>query len=129
MRKKTLIAFVFIAGFLVVSCSSDDNTPVVNPYEKFQGTWTGTFSGDDQGTWIVTVDENGTATGALESNTMTFPFDLEGQISENGEVNAEYFIYGILVGKMTGIMTETSASGTWESPEQEMEGIWEGSKN
>lgn len=60
---------------------------------------------------------------------MTFPFDLEGQISENGEVNAEYFIFGVLVGTMTGIMNETTASGMWESPEQEMEGTWEGTKN
>lgn len=129
MIKKILIAFVLSAGFCAVSCSSDDNSPAANPYEKFQGTWTGTFSGDDQGTWTVTIDETGTATGTLESNTMTFPFDLEGQISENGEVNAEYFIFGVLVGTMTGIMNETTASGTWESPEQEMEGTWEGAKN
>ncbi|HLW62281.1 MAG TPA: hypothetical protein VKY33_02670 [Flavobacterium sp.] len=129
MRKKTLIAFVLTAGFWAVSCSSDDNTSAVNPYEKFQGTWTGTFSGDDEGTWTATFDSAGKATGTLESNTVTFPFDLEAQVSENGEITAEYSSGGRSVGTMDGILTETTASGTWKSPEQNAQGTWEGSKN
>lgn len=44
--KNTLIALMLTVGFWTVSCDSDDNTPI-NPYEKFMGTWVGTFSGDD----------------------------------------------------------------------------------
>ena len=127
MMKKTLIAFVLSAGFWAVSCSSDDNNPAVNPYEKFQGTWTGTFSGEDEGTWTANIDDTGKATGKIESNTMTFPFDLEGQISENGEINMEYTSGTSAGGTMTGTMTETSASGIWSG--FGLQGTWEGAKN
>jgi len=130
MIKKTLIAFVLTAGFWAVSCSSDDNTPAeqVNPYEKFQGTWTGTFSGDTEGgTWTATFDKNGKANGTL--STESYEFELEGEVSENGEINAEYTNGTTLVGKMNGAMTETTASGAWESPLLKIEGVWEGSKN
>ena len=128
MMKKTLIAFVLSTGFWAVSCSSDDNSPAVNPYEKFQGTWTGTFSGDTEGgTWTATFDENGKASGTLSSES--FSFDLEGQVSENGTIEAEYSNSNTVVGKMNGSMTETTASGTWESPLLSIQGTWEGTKN
>lgn len=128
MMKKTLIAFVLTAGFWAVSCSSDDNSPAVNPYEKFQGTWTGTFSGDTEGgTWVATFDENGKASGTL--STESYEFELEGEVSENGEISAEYYTETTLVGKMSGTMTEATASGTWESPLLNISGTWEGTKN
>lgn len=133
---KRIFMFAFLAtAFLVVSCNSDDNA-TVNPYAQFQGNWSGTFSGDDgvfpenyAGTWTATIDENGVATGALESNIATFPFSMEGQVSASGEVTATYYdIGGQAVGTMTGIMTETTASGVWDSTSLEMQGTWEGSK-
>ena len=129
MLKQTFITVFLIVGLLsLVSCDSDDNT-TVNPYAQFQGNWSGTFSGDDEGIWRVTIDENGVATGVLESNTAFAPFDLEGQVSANGEVSAEYYdAGGSQVGTMTGIMIETNATGTWSSPSWEMEGTWSGSK-
>src|SRR5690606_23594313 len=69
-----------------VACNSDDNAPTeqVNPYKKFKGTWTGSFSGNTQGcNWTATFDTNGKAMGTL--TTGNFTFDLEGQVSENGD--------------------------------------------
>lgn len=128
MLKQTFITVFLIAGFLsFVSCDSDDNT-TVNPYAQFQGNWSGTFSGDDEGIWRVTIDENGVATGVLESNTAFAPFDLEGQVSANGEVSAEYYdAGGQLAGQLSGIMTETTVSGNWSSGWGPM-GTWSGNK-
>lgn len=129
MMKKTLIALMLTIGFWAVSCGSDDNTPAeqVNPYDKFEGTWTGTFSGDTEGgTWTATFDKNGKATGAL--STESYEFDLEGEVSENGEISATYYTDTTLVGEMSGIMTETTASGTWKSPLLDIQGTWEGTK-
>lgn len=129
MIKKTLIAFVLTAGFLAVSCSSDDNTPAeqLNPYDKFEGTWKGTFSGDTEGgIWTATFDKNGKATGTL--STESYEFELEGQVSESGEINAEYTNGTTLVGEMNGTMTETTASGSWESSLLRISGTWEGAK-
>lgn len=113
-----------------VACNSDDNAPTeqVNPYEKFKGIWTGSFSGNTQGgNWTATFDTNGKAMGTL--TTGNFTFDLEGQVSENGEITAKYKNDTTEVGTMTGTMTETTASGTWKSPLLNIEGTWEGSKN
>lgn len=128
MLKQTFITVFLILGLLsLVSCDSDDNT-TVNPYAQFQGNWSGTFSGDDEGIWRVTIDENGVATGTLESNTMFAPFDLEGQVSANGEVSAEYYdAGGQLAGQLSGIMTETTVSGNWSSGWGPM-GTWSGNK-
>ncbi|WP_277632641.1 hypothetical protein [Avrilella dinanensis] len=128
MLKQTFITVFLIAGFLsLVSCDSDDNT-TVNPYAQFQGNWSGTFSGDDEGIWRVTIDENGVATGVLESNTAFAPFDLEGQVSANGEVSAEYYdAGGQLAGQLSGIMTATTVSGNWSSGWGPM-GTWSGNK-
>lgn len=128
MLKQTFITVFLIAGFVsLVSCDSDDNT-TVNPYAQFQGNWSGTFSGDDEGIWRVTIDENGVATGVLESNTAFAPFDLEGQVSANGEVSAEYYdAGGQLAGQLSGIMTATTVSGNWSSGWGPM-GTWSGNK-
>lgn len=127
VKQAVIIALLIVTAFSVVSCDSDDNT-TVNPYAQFQGNWNGTFSGDDEGTWRVTIDANGVATGTLESNTMFAPFDIEGQVSENGEVSAEYYdAGGQLVGQLTGTMTATTVSGTWSGGWGLM-GTWEGSK-
>ena len=130
--KKQLIALLLILPltFTAVSCDSDDNTPEeqVNPYAKYQGEWTGTFDGDTQGgTWTATFDETGKATGTLLDGNFTF--ELEGQVSENGEITAIYKKETTEVGTMTGTMTENSASGTWESPLLQIQGTWKGTKN
>lgn len=130
--KKQITSFCLLSTLLLgfTACSSDDNTPIeqVNPYEKFKGTWVGTFSGDTEGgTWTATFDAQGYATGTLSTDGYTF--DLEGQVSENGTIDAEYTNGTTLVGKMNGTMTATTASGTWESPLLGIQGTWTGAKN
>ncbi len=127
MIKQTLIIVFLMAGFFsVVSCNSDDNAQE-NPYEIYAGDWSGTFSGDDEGTWSASIDQNGYVIGTLVSNIATFPMSIEGQVSQNGEVDMEYFdVGGNQVGTMTGSLTADTATGNWSG--FDMQGTWEGSK-
>jgi len=132
--KKYIPSFCLLGTLLFgfTACSSDDNTPVeqVNPYEKFKGTWVGTFSGGDTGSWTATIDETGKATGTVTSNSVaSVNFALIGNVTENGTINVSYSYSGQEVGTMTGTLTETTGSGTWTSPLQDLDGTWTGAKN
>lgn len=132
MKKTFLRLLVIIPMTLTaVSCGSDDEQPHqhVNPYDLFKGTWTGTFSGEDSGTWSATIDKEGKAEGTISSNgNSSLTFQLSGTISESGSVNMSYTYNGQQVGTMTGTMTAANASGTWESPVQNKSGSWAGAK-
>ncbi len=129
--KKQITSFCLLSTLLFgfTACSSDDNTPIeqVNPYEKFKGTWVGTYSGDGDGTWTATFDNAGKAEGTLVSGSSTF--NLIGEVAENGTINAEYKSGTTVVGTMTGTLTEKTGSGTWTSPLQDLDGTWTGAKN
>jgi len=132
MKKHFLTICIFSAlAFGSISCSSDDNhVHQENKLEKFKGKWVGTYSGGDTGNWTATIDATGKATGTLTSTTdPSLNFVVTGEVSENGILNATYNYGTIEVGTMTGTLTEKTGSGTWESPLQELEGTWTGTKN
>lgn len=129
MIKKTLIAFMLITTFSVISCSSDDNSSQVNPYDKFQGEWSGRYSGDGDGEWSATIDNSGKASGTISSDSGNFTFDIKGQVTESGELSAEYYSDGNTVGTMAGTINETTGSGTWTIPSMGVQGTWTGTKN
>lgn len=131
--KKILFRLMVIIpmALIAISCDSDDGQPHqhVNPYDQFKGTWAGTFSGEDSGTWSATIDKDGKAAGTISSNgNSSLTFQLSGTLSENGSINMTYTYNGQQVGTMTGTMTTASASGIWESPLQDKSGTWAGTK-
>ena len=130
MKKYLLTICIFgTLTFGSISCdSSDDNqTQVENKLEKFKGTWVGTYSGDAEGTWTATFDNAGKAVGTLVSGSSTF--NLKGEVSENGTINAEFTSNTTVVGTMTGTLTEKTGSGTWNNKIQNYNGTWVGTKN
>ena len=130
MNKHFLTICIFSAlVFGFVACNSDDNTPVeqTNLYAKYQGKWSGTYTGDGNGTWTATFDNNGKAVGSLVSGGNTF--NLSGEVAENGEINAEYKSGSAVVGTMTGTLTDKTGSGTWDNTIQNLNGTWTGTKN
>jgi len=131
--KKFLITLMVIIPMTItaVSCDSNDEQPHqhVNPYDQFKGTWTGVFTGEDSGSWSASIDHEGKATGSISSHgDASLEFELSGKISENGTVSMTYTYNGQQVGTMTGTMTATSSSGTWESSVQGLKGTWTGTK-
>ena len=58
-------------GLITFSCSSNDDNDV--QASKFQGTWIGTYSGDDDyGTWTANIDAEGKVTGTAVTSVYHF---------------------------------------------------------
>lgn len=130
MKKHFLAICIFSTLALgTISCNSNDDNHVhqENKLEKFKGMWTGTYTGDGDGTWTATFDENGNATGTLISGGLSF--NLKAEVSENGTINAEYTSGSTEVGTMTGTLTDKTGSGTWINTVQDLNGTWVGTKN
>ena len=124
MKKLLLLTL----AFTLFACSGgdDDNNSTTN--SVFQGEWSGTFSGDDNGTWTGTVDENGNIIGVAISTTFNDTYTASGTFSSDGNVS-------ITVGSVdTGALFEGQATsntviGTWVNSGAMMNGIWSGSKD
>ncbi len=122
--KKIAIVLTLIIGTSILSCSKDDD----NSNFKYEGEWIGSYNGeDDNGAWEVRIDGNGTVTGSATSSSIGFTFDLDGAVASDGEFKASYgnsFVGGEFIGQLN----DDSASGTWESLSQGINGTWNGNK-
>jgi hypothetical protein len=95
---------------------------------QLAGTYSGTFSGDDQGTWMAVVDTDGTITGSGMSDITGTGFDVFGNVTSSGDVN---FVAGVVTTGSTfsGTVALTGEiSGTWENEFFGESGTWSGSK-
>ena len=122
MKKLLLLSALFI-----FTCSSGDDDNNSSDLD-FTGTWSGTFSGGDNGTWNITVDTNGNATGTGYSNDFQLAFDIIGTFSSNGNV---YLGFGTAStgAVLTGQANSNSANGTWINEDAELSGDWLGNKD
>ncbi len=100
-----------------------------NPYENYEGSWSGTYQGGDSGSWNVNIDDEGKISGTAESDSVPdFPFDFDGQLSEDGDFDASvdlFFTTAEFEGKIDG----SNASGTWKNEGDQINGTWSGKKN
>jgi hypothetical protein len=96
---------------------------------EFAGQYTGTFSGDDYGTFSVTVDSQGNISGTAWSNRYEEQYSISGTISSSGQI---YMVAGNVD---TGATFQGSADssgnmqGTWEDPYYGNSGVFSGTKN
>lgn len=125
--KKLLLFTLLIVGIISeASCSKDDET------NTFQGNWSGTVSGDINGTWSGIV----TSKGYFVGNVIVNPADsddnfvLTGNVSNEGILNAS-MINGSTGMEITytGIFQNVSCSGTWVLNGALLNGTWIGIKN
>ena len=127
MNNVLRITLLFLTT-LLVSCSSD-NSDDNNPQELvFAGEWSGTFSGDDSGTWNATIGTSGTVNGEAFSSAAQQIFPLTGTITNEGEFRATA---GTAENGATfsGTFTVDSSSGTWENAANQISGTWTGSRD
>lgn len=132
MKKHFLAICIFSTlAFGFVACeSSDDNNTQEQKIENFVGNWSGTFSGEDTGTWNIKVQETGKITGTFKSPVNDYELTIEGRVSENGALNATTHYGAMDVGTFNGTMKGSSASGIWtDTADGNMEGTWKGTKN
>ena len=120
--KHTLIPLLFVC---LVACSSDSDP--IEPV-PFQGNWSGTFTGGDNGSWSITVSPDGSVMGQAFSNNAQAFLDVSGDVSISGEFRATA---GSAENGATfeGSFLETTSSGTWENAAEQISGNWTGSRD
>jgi hypothetical protein len=100
------------------SLAADSNKFVDSPYEgRYRGPWISkTSSGDRHGEWILSINANGRVTGKEEDYRTTRTADLNGSISDDGEVrilceypNSTTTIKGTIVKTKSGHLKGTLA--------------------
>ncbi|MGV6832206.1 MAG: hypothetical protein ACWA5P_11680 [bacterium] len=126
MKKLVYLSLVIIA-LAFTSCSDDDgNERQIN--ENLVGNWSGTYSGDDQGVWVVTVSSNGRVTGTVTSTFTTDSASISGEVSDSGSLSAT--IGNAENREFVGQLEENNeAMGTWIDNERDQDGTWVGTKN
>lgn len=126
MKKTTIKSVIILFSILAfTACSSDDSGDVM---VEFAGTWSGTFSGGDSGTWQISVTNNGTANGEVFSNNLGGFLSVSGSVDTSGDFRATA---GSAENGATfsGTFVENSSSGTWENNAADISGTWQGSRD
>ncbi|NML57213.1 hypothetical protein [Chryseobacterium cheonjiense] len=122
MKKIFLLVFT---AFLFIGCGKDEDT-----IYDFIGTWAGTYSGTEKGSWNIVVASDGKVTGTLDSEQTTENYYITGTLTESGELNAT--IGSPADGEFKGTLTreDKKASGTWVNavPSPTRSGTWKGEK-
>lgn len=122
MLKKLTVLSLMLTLVIFTSCKED------NPYEEYEGNWSGTYTGEDTGVWSVNINTEGAISGSFESDSIQdFPINLTGNVSESGSFNASRIIAGVTI-EFIGQLTGSKGNGTWNNQQQEISGTWSGSK-
>ncbi|MDR6515555.1 hypothetical protein [Chryseobacterium camelliae] len=122
MKKLFLL---FLTAFTLFSCSSDDDT-----IYDFIGTWSGSYAGNDKGTWNIVVATDGKVTGTMHSDQNNENYNISGYLTESGELSASVGLPSD--GEFRGNLgRDKKASGTWRNsvPNPDRAGDWTGEKN
>ena len=115
-----LIILLFLNLF--ISCS-EDNDSINN--SEFEGNWSGTFSGNDSGTWNAEIFSNGNINAELFSSIYNNSFSANGVVDNSGNVNLTFG--STSTGAVfTGQFSNSSASGTWTNESLSYYGTWSG---
>lgn len=88
-----------------------DAGPVCGEVRFYAGTYGGTFTGDDTGTWETTADEAGAVTGSGYSNDLRAPFTMTGTVLADGAMSLTMGSNGSIA--TTVISCTGAVVGTW----------------
>ena len=120
MKKLALLSVACVS--ILVSCQK-------RAYKEYKGTWTGTYSGGDHGTWNAEINEEGNIEGTARSDSFPqFSFDLQGVVSKDGNFEAEVSLF-FSSATFEGQLKEDKASGTWVNAQDSISGTWSGKKD
>ena len=127
-----LLSFFIIISIFFVACEEEDVKP-------FEGTWSGTYTGDDSGTWEATVkyssdDGVGIVTGTVTPSSGQEGNTISGALGSDGTITAAI---GTTDGggEWLGKFEKNDASGTWKGIDDSsgspvtITGTWTGKKN
>ncbi|WP_294285897.1 hypothetical protein [uncultured Chryseobacterium sp.] len=105
---KTHIIFMFFVLFSFCSCISDEESArQVN--SAFQGNWSGTFSGGDNGSVAFTVKKDGNVAGEITLLPSNIKESLNGYVNFDGKFDmntkSNY--------KFSGYLKDSKSNGVW----------------
>ena len=128
--KNLLLSFLIVITIFLIACEEDDLKP-------FEGTWSGTYTGGDSGTWEATVtyssdDGVGVVTGTTtSSNAGGGNNQIAGALGSDGTITAAIGTTND-GGEWLGKFEKKDAAGTWKGKDpngSSVEGTWTGKKN
>ncbi len=114
-------------------CAADNMSPqsevtsfTTTDISPFAGTWSGTFAGDDTGSWVMVISANGDlVSGSFYSNNVNATvLVISGTLTPNGYLTTINEIGGTNEGQITG----ETISGTWVNASAGISGTWTGSR-
>lgn len=123
-----LFLFVGLSTLFITttSCSKDDDKDDDSGNE-FAGAWSGTYTGDDAGTFQVTINSQGSISGNGASSLTGESFTLSGSVDNSGDFSAS--IGSTSSGaSFNGSISGSSMSGTWQNPIFDESGTFTGNK-
>ena len=112
--KNVFYLFLVLGLFACSSESTDDNINSNNSNleSEFKGLWSGSFSGEDNGTWTLTVQNTGIVVGSFTSKDYNEIYSFSGSVNENGEILASIILENV-VGSFTGNLNNNLSSGSY----------------
>ncbi|MBC8455430.1 MAG: hypothetical protein H8D66_01575 [Flavobacteriales bacterium] len=120
--KKLFYLFLVLGLFACSNESVDDN---INPNleSEFKGLWSGSFSGEDNGTWTLTVQNTGIVVGSFTSKDHNEIHSFSGSVDENGDILASIVLENV-TGSFTGNLNNGLSSGSYSVSSRD--GVFEG---
>ena len=115
----------------VIGCENDDNSGSGSEdpdagVTQFAGNWSGTYTGEENGTWSCTADSSGAIHGSTSGPYGNF--SLVGSVTSDGNFAAT--AGDVTTGaSFTGQMSTTGAmNGTWHNPSYGLRGTFTGTR-
>ena len=123
--KKVFYLFLVLSLFACSSESPDDNINSNNSNleSEFKGLWSGSFSGEDNGTWTLTVQNTGIVVGSFTSKDHNEIHSFSGSVDENGDILASIVLENI-TGSFAGNLNDGLGSGSYSVNSRS--GVFEG---
>tara|TARA_B110000003_G_scaffold140454_1_gene142068 strand:- start:59 stop:781 length:723 start_codon:yes stop_codon:yes gene_type:complete len=108
------LLYIFLATVFAFNCSNEpvNNLATSNTESEFKGLWSGSFAQEENGSWIVSVNEYGQLIGSLTSLENNIIYNLEGSVDTDGHFQA-ILIRDSAVGEFNGQLEESSSYGSY----------------
>ena len=122
---KKLFYLFLVLGLFACNIESVDDTININPNleSEFKGLWSGSFSGEDNGTWTLTVQNTGIVVGSFTSKDHNEIHSFSGSVDENGDILASIVLENV-TGSFSGNLNNGLSSGSYSVSSRD--GVFEG---
>lgn len=122
---KKLFYLFLVLGLFACNIEPVDDTININPNleSEFKGLWSGSFSGEDNGTWTLTVQNTGIVVGSFTSKDHNEIHSFSGSVDENGDILASIVLENV-TGSFSGNLNNGLSSGSYSVSSRN--GVFEG---